>query len=117
VLLAAEILVVVGLAQPPTLARLLARSPAGGFGTVLLAVAQARIAAEQFLATQASTSSGFNHGITGLQVHSGTTSCPTTRSAGAAPVYALIPIAVFISIDAGTASSSAFQRTLKKRSR
>jgi hypothetical protein len=31
-------------------------------------VAQARIAAEQLLATQASTSSGFDHGITGLQV-------------------------------------------------
>jgi len=41
---------------------LLARSPACGFGTVFLAVAQARIAAEQFLATQASTSSGFDHG-------------------------------------------------------
>ncbi len=59
---------VVGLAQPAPLARLLARSPACGFGTVFLAVAQARIAAEQLLATQASTSSGFDHGITGLQV-------------------------------------------------
>jgi hypothetical protein len=68
VLLAAEVLVVVGLAQPAPLARLLARSPACGFGTVFLAVAQARIAAEQLLATQASTSSGFDHGITGLQV-------------------------------------------------
>jgi len=67
-LLAAEVLVVVGLSQPAPLARLLARNPARGFGTVFLAVAQARIAAEQFLATQASTSSGFGHGITGLQV-------------------------------------------------
>jgi hypothetical protein len=34
-------------------------------------------------------------------------------SADAAWVYAVIPIAVFTRIDAGTASSSAFQRTLK----
>jgi hypothetical protein len=68
VLLAAEVLVVVGLAQPTSLARLLARRPACGFGTVFLAVAQARIAAEQFLAAQASTSSGFGHGISGIQV-------------------------------------------------
>jgi hypothetical protein len=37
----------------------------------------------------------------------------TAPSADPARVYALIPIVVFISIDAGTASSSAFQRKLK----
>jgi hypothetical protein len=67
VLLAAEVLAVVGLAQPAPLARLLARRTACGFGTVFLAVAQARIAAEQFLAAQAqaSSSSRFDHGASG----------------------------------------------------
>lgn len=64
-LLAAEVLAVVGLAQPAPLARLLARRPACGLGTVFLAVAQARIAAEQFLAAQASSSSRFDHGASG----------------------------------------------------
>jgi hypothetical protein len=44
VLLAAEVFGVVGLSQPTSLARLLARRPALGRGTVFLAVAQARIA-------------------------------------------------------------------------
>jgi hypothetical protein len=74
VLLAAEVLAVVGLAQPASLARLLARRPAPWLGTVFLAVTQPRIAAKQFLAAQASSSSGLRHG--GFQITLGTASCP-----------------------------------------
>jgi len=71
VLLAAEVPLVFRLSQPTSLARLLARNPACGFGTVFLAVAQARIAPKQLLATQASTSSRFYHGARGFQVQMG----------------------------------------------
>jgi hypothetical protein len=77
-------------------------------------VAQARIAAEQLLATQASSSSGFGHEITGFGSNGGPESCrELAPSADVARVYAVIPIAVFTRIDAGTASSSAFQQLLK----
>jgi hypothetical protein len=114
VLLAAEVFVVVGLAQPASLARLLARRPACRFGAVFLAVAQARIATEQLPAAQASSSSRFGHGITELQVQWRTRIMTgTASSADAAGVYAVIPITVFTLIDAGTASSSAFRRKPK----
>jgi hypothetical protein len=62
VLFAAEVFDVVGFSQPASLARLLARRPALGLGTVFLTLVQAGVATKQFLATQASTASGLDHG-------------------------------------------------------
>jgi hypothetical protein len=46
VLFAAEVLVVFGLSQPPSLARLLARRPTLGLGTVFLPMAHSGIMAK-----------------------------------------------------------------------
>jgi hypothetical protein len=104
--------VVLGLPQPALLARLLASHPARGLGTVFLPVAQAGVAAKQLLATQASTSSGFDHGAFGSNwgPNHATHKMPP---ADVAQAYAMMPIAVLTLIDAGTASSSPFQRTPK----
>jgi len=102
VLFAAEVLVVFRFSQPASLARLLARRPALGLGTVLLPVAQARVSAKQLLATQASTSSGLDHGARLLldPDHAQT----ERRHPMSREFYAVITIAVFITIDAGTPS-------------
>jgi hypothetical protein len=111
VLLAAEVFDVVGFSQPASLARLLARRPALGLRTVFLPLAQAGVAAKQILATQASTASGLDHGASGPV---GDRMMPTTAPiADVATIYAVIPIAVIAYIDAGTASSSPFQRAPK----
>ena len=60
-LLAAEVLLVFGLAQPKTLARLLARRPAGRLRAIPPPAAGARCAGEELPAAQASTSSGLDH--------------------------------------------------------
>ena len=92
-------------------ARALARGPALGRGTVFLPMAQARVAAKQLLATQASTASGLDHGASGPI---GDQIMPRTApAADLARAYAVIPIAGFTIIDAGTASSPPFQRTPK----
>ena len=64
-LFAAEVFLVLGFSQPSPLARLLARRATLGLGTIFLPAAHARVAAKQLLATQASTSSGFDHGASG----------------------------------------------------
>jgi hypothetical protein len=74
-------------------------------------MAQARVAAKQLLATQASTASGLDHGASGPI---GDQIMPRTApAADLARAYAVIPIAGFTIIDAGTASSPPFQRTPK----
>jgi hypothetical protein len=100
-LLAAEVLVVFGFSQPSPLARLLARRPTPGFGTVFLSAANSRVAAKQLLATQTSTSSGFDHRARLLLDPIMPRSAPSPDAANG---YAVIPIAIFIIIDAGTAS-------------
>ncbi|MDE2380369.1 hypothetical protein [Bradyrhizobium sp.] len=107
-LLAAKVFDVVGFSQPASLTRALARRPALRLRTVFLPVPQARVAGKQLLATQASTSSGLDHGLSGPL---GDRIMPRCASAGLASVQAVIPIAVSTFIDAATASSSPFQRT------
>jgi hypothetical protein len=110
VLFAAEVLVIFGFSQPSSLARSLARRPALGLGTVFLPAANSRVTAKQLLATQASTSSGFDHRARLLLDRIMPRSAPSPDTAR---VYAVIPIAVFMIIDAGTASCSSFHRTPK----
>jgi hypothetical protein len=111
VLFAAEVIVVFRFSQPASLARSLARRPALGLGAVFLPVPQAGVAVKQLLATQASTSSGLDHGAPGpLGDPNHAQNPPLPVAPGAQRV---IPIAVFTLIDASTASSSPFQRTPK----
>jgi hypothetical protein len=101
VLLTAKVFVILRLAQPAPLARLLARRPTFGLGTVSLSGAGAWIAAKELLATQTSTSSGFDH-----WAGSSWTGIMPRSSASSDHVSArhVIPILVSAIIDAGMAS-------------
>jgi hypothetical protein len=101
VLLTAKIFVVLRLAQPAPLARLLARCPTFGLGTVFLSGAGAWIAAKELLATQASTSSGFDHWA---QVLLDRIMPRRSQSPDQPNARQVIPILVSAIIDAGTAS-------------
>jgi hypothetical protein len=101
VLLTAKVFMVLRLSQPAPLARLLARRPTVRLGTVSLSGAGAWIAAKELLATQTSTSSGFDHWAQVLLGRIMPRSCPSPDGAN---LHAVIPIAVFMIIDAGTAS-------------